>query len=169
MSEENKLELMRLRVHAMREDRVVPEDYVAPIVDGVALGVLAWRENVQTPSLGIPYAVVAPPSRHWSGEPVEEWTGKGGVVFLTMDCEVVDPLPGGLRAFMDFGVEDVTWRVVSLIGWNEGQPVYREFRTFIFQRGEYESVIAGIPSLPAHPWDEHLLINKQWWDAVSGA
>jgi len=169
----NVLELMRLR--SMPTDDQAPpmptslgNEYVAPLVDGDPLAVLAWRDGVSSPSLAIPYDIVAPPSRHWLGEPLREWSGEGGVIFLTMDSEVADPLPGGLRAFIDFDTETVTWRVVSLMSGRAHGPRYKDYKTFRFHKPEYESVIARLPSQSVYGWEAHLSINQQWWDAVLG-
>jgi hypothetical protein len=90
-------------------------------------------------------------------------------MFLTMDSQVGDPLPGGVRAFMAFTGDSVTWRLVNLGGRQEdGRPVYREYRSFRFERPRYETQIAGLPSAPIHDWSAELLINKQWWAAVFG-
>ena len=140
---------------------------VATLVNGEALAANAWREGLVGPGLAIPYEVVAPPSQHWLGEPDSSWCGPGGVVFVTMDSEVGDPLPGGLRAFMEFTDDVVTWNVVNLVGWETGRsPVYRPYRAFHFERIRYEAQIAGLPSAPIHDWTPDLPINKQWWAAV---
>jgi hypothetical protein len=142
---------------------------VAPLVNGTALAVVAWRDGLVGPSLAIPYEVVAPPSGHWLGGPDPAWSGPGGVVLLTMDSEVNDPLPGGLRAFMTFTEDLVTWRLVNRRGSQpDGQPVYREYRTFHFYRSRYEARIAGLPSYEVYDWTAELPINKQWWAAVLG-
>jgi hypothetical protein len=142
---------------------------VAPVVNGEALAVRAWRDGVMGPSLAIPYEVIAPPSRHWLGEPNPKWSGPGGVVFVTMDSEVGDPLPGGLRAQMEFIVDVVTWNVVNLVGWTASRlPVYLDYRTLRFDRAQYEAQIAGLPSAPIHDWSAELPINKEWWAAVTG-
>lgn len=142
---------------------------VAPLVNGAALAVSAWRDGMVGPGLTIPYEVVAPPSLHWLGQPDPLWSGPGGVVFITMDGSVGDPLPGGLRAFMAFTEDVVTWRIVDLVGWEgDRQPIYRDYRTFRFDRGKYEAQIAGLPSAPVQDWTAELPINKQWWAAVEG-
>ena len=122
-------------------------------MNGTALAVNAWRDGVVGPGLAIPYEVVAPPSRHWLGQPDPAWSGRGGVVFITMDREVGDPLPGGLRALMAFTGNLVTWRLVNPVGWNaHRQLVHRDYRTFHFDRARYEAQIAGLPSAPVHDW-----------------
>ena len=170
----DELELMRL--HALEYDnsgrplgRLPGAGAVAPLVNGAALAVNAWRDNVAAPPLAIPYEVVAPPSRHWLGQPDPQWSGPGGVFFITMDSEVGDPLPGGLRAFMAFNEDLVTWRIVNLVGWQSDRlPVYQDYRTFHFDRAQYERQIAGLPSAPIYDWSAELPINKLWWAAVSG-
>lgn len=140
---------------------------VATLVNGEGLAANAWRDGVLSPGLAIPYEVVAPPSRHWLGEPDPAWSGPGGVVFITMDSEVGDPLPGGLRAVMEFTDDVATWRVVNVVAWKAGQPhLYRAYRTFHFERARYEAQIAGLPAAPIHDWTAELPINKQWWAAV---
>ena len=168
----DELELMRLQALEYDDDgrplgRAPGPGLVAPIVNGMPLAVTAWRDGVVGPGLAIPYEVVAPPSRHWLGEPDAAWSGPGGVVFLTMHSEVGDPLPGGLRAFVAFTGDSVTWRLVNLDGWQaDGRPLYREYRSFRFDRPRYETQIAGLPSAPIHDWTAELPINKQWWAAV---
>jgi hypothetical protein len=96
---------------------------VAPLVEGTALAVSAWRDGIVGPGLTIPYEVIAPPSLHWLGGPDPQWSGPGGVVFITMDGSVGDPLPGGLRALMAFTEDVVTWRIVDLVaGKATGSP-----------------------------------------------
>lgn len=170
----DELELMRLQVLKYDDSgraigRSLGPGDVAPLVNGVALAVSAWRDGVVGPGLTIPYEVVAPPFRHWLGQPDPAWSGRGGVVFITMDGAVGDPLPDGLRAFMTFTGDLVTWRLVNIVGWEaDRQPVYRDYRTFRFDRARYEAQIAGLPSAPVQDWTAELNINKQWWDAVCG-
>ena len=170
----DELELMRLQVLEYDDDgrpirRCPGPGFVAPIVNGMALAVNGWRDGVVGAGLAIPYEAVAPPSQHWLGQPDPAWSGPGGVVFLTMDSEVGHPLPGGLRAFLTFTGDLVTWRLVNIVGWQaDHQPLYREYLTYRFDRPPYETLIAELPSSPVYDWTAELLINKQWWAAVLG-
>lgn len=170
----NQLELIRLRSEPRITDAsgLVIEsfegcDYVAAVVDGESVAVRALRDGVGMPSLAIPLEVVMPPSRHWLGEPVAAWSYSNGAVCLAMDSEVDDPLPNGLRAIIEVGAHEVTWRMLRAVPLADGELSYGDYRVLRFDRARYEAELEGLGDVVPLPWNAELRMNREWWAAGS--
>ena len=89
----------------------------------------------------IPTRLVAPPSRHWLGEPTPGISDGADVAVLEGGCGIWECC--GVRASIDIGETVVRWNVHGL-------------GTFTFDRTEYEQVIASVlDQTPRAPdWDE---------------
>lgn len=169
----NRLTLLRLHTHpstTTEHGYLIPSwpghDYVAPLVDGESVGGMCCRHGGATPSLAIPYELVAPPSRHWLGEPDPRWVSEDGAVFLTMDSQVEDPLPDGIRAVITLTDKQVTWDIASNPVWTDNSRTCANQRTFHFQRSQYESELAKLTDAAPVAWDAQLRLTRDWWGAV---
>jgi hypothetical protein len=117
-----------------------PADALVPVVDGVRLCDLLGGDRHP----GVHYAEVAPPSRHWLGEPADLVDGR--VVLLDGSCGIAECC--GIVAHIDLGPDHVRWHGLFARG---GDPVPPGL-SFTFDRAQYEAAIAGVGSIEPQPW-----------------
>lgn len=128
----NSFSVLRYRVEVVpaREVFFAPRDIAVPVVDGVPL-----FETLGDRYPGVAIDLVAPPSRHWLGEPAYEEEGRTVIVDGT--CGVA-------------GCCGVMARIASdgpVVVWSDffarGRPPLPPGLRFEFDQAEYEASIAG--------------------------
>jgi hypothetical protein len=132
----NRFGLVRYRQH-LADERFMVTDVVAVLIDGRDLvDILGESAELDAAgkswSAGLPYDVVAPPSRHWLGEPMPGYSGSEGVAVLDAGCGLWECCGPG--ASIEFADTTVTWRI-------------RGLDAFHFERAQYEREIAGLTHL----------------------
>jgi hypothetical protein len=99
---------------------------------------------------GIPYPIVAPPSRHWLGEPREGWVGDRGIVVVDGSCGVWECC--GVTAHIEFTDDEAYWAVDrSGTDWDRLWR-WRRLAWLRFDRPEYEAAISSLDGMEAQPW-----------------
>lgn len=84
-----------------------------------------------------------------------------------MDSEVDDPLPNGLRAIIEVGAHEVTWRMLRAVPLADGELSYGDYRVLRFDRARYEAELEGLGDVVPLPWNAELRMNREWWAAGS--
>lgn len=107
---------------------------VAVVIDGVDLFTMLSEEtgDDSSPFPWMPFDVVAKPSLHWLGQPEPGFVKGHLVAVLDGSCRVWECC--GLGAEITIGAESVEWVIPG-------------FRTFVFDRRQYEAEIDGLATM----------------------
>jgi hypothetical protein len=117
------------------------EPYVEVLVDGVPLAeVLQPLESVWG---GVPLRVVAPPSKHWLGEPHPDWSGERGAAVIDGSCGAWECC--GVTARIKLLETEVMWAIDHSTHALHGMWEWRRESWLRFDRTQYESAIANLP------------------------
>ena len=136
----NQLELIRYDL-GWDDEGFIPDDELLVRIDGRDLSDLLVERKIDAGAGLIPTHAVAPPSRHWLGEPLP-WLSEGASVgVLEGGCGAWQCC--GVSAHIEISDSTVTWKVDGL------DP-------FTFDRIEYERALAGVLlQTPRAPdWDD---------------
>jgi hypothetical protein len=117
---------------------------VVAVVDGKELDRLVLEAGANNVAPGVPYHLVAPPSRHWLGEPNPDYEDeRGRAVVIDTSCGAWECC--GHLALIEISADEVTWRLDGL------EP-------FRFDRTAYEAALEALAQRQAVPvpaeWDE---------------
>lgn len=114
-------------------------DVAVPVIDGMPL--FAYIGDDAMPGLAFDY--VAPPSKHWLGEPVDVVFER--VAVLDGTCGVAGCC--GVSARISVGDAEVTWSDFAV-----GPDSALDLGPFVFDRAAYEAVLAGCAALAPVAW-----------------
>lgn len=128
----------RVEVVPAGELFLAPTDLAVPLIDGVPL-----FETLGDRYPGVDVALVAPPSRHWLGEPVDEEEGQA--VILDGGCGFAGCCGVMARITLDGPI--VVWSDFFATG----RPPLPTGLHFEFDRTAYETAIAAV--LTSEPMD----------------
>jgi hypothetical protein len=137
----NRFEVVRLRV-------VFPDAYNWGVPDDVAVAVIdgVWLSHVLDDSFpGVDVSFVAPPSRHWLGEPT--YVEHDGAVVLDGGCGEAGCC--GVVARIRAGRDTMRWSDFYAHGL---RPPLPPDLAFTFDRAEYEAVLRDVELLEPQPW-----------------
>ncbi len=121
-------------------------DLAVPLIDDVPLHAITSNRHP-----GVPVGLVAPPSRHWLGEPDRSYVGDDDhdlqfPVVLDGSCGI--PECCGVMARIKISDATVTWSEIS----GRGRSAIPNGLTFTFERKQYEREIAHILEVVPTPW-----------------
>lgn len=118
---------------------LAPEDLAVPVIDGVPL-----FEMLEDRYPGVDIGLVAPPSRHWLGQPA--YGEEGRAVILDGTCGVAGCC--GVMACITVSETIVGWS--DFVAW--GRPPLPDALHFDFDRTAYETAISAVSTLSASEW-----------------
>lgn len=130
-----------VRLHVLDAEGPVEHliDLAVPVIDGMPL--FTYIDGDLVP--GLAFDDVAPPSRHWLGEPYDVVFERAAVLDGT--CGVAGCC--GVSARIDTGIDSVTWSDFSV-----GPNSALDLGPFVFDRAAYEATLAGCGDLAPVRW-----------------
>ncbi len=133
--------VVRCRVELVpaREESLALTDLAVPLVDGVQL-----FEKLGDRWPGVDVGLVAPPSRHWLGQPVYQEEGRA--VILDGECGCAGCCGVMARITLDGPV--VVWSDFFA----RGRPPLPQGLRFEFHRSAYEAAIAAVLNSEPKAW-----------------
>lgn len=128
-----------VKVEPADQEFFAPLDLAVPVIDGVPL-----YQRLEDRYPGVKQELVAPPSRHWLGEPKYEEDGRA--VILDGSCGVAGCC--GVMAHITLARRFVVWSDFFA----RGHPPLPDGLHFEFDRTDYEAAIAELPAIEAVDW-----------------